>query len=223
MIYTASNNSNVPEAKTGIWAFGIRYINVSTYKWRQESRLDNAFNELGLPANKTLTFPMKLLSLAAVFFAVVSTVIASDQFKLLTYRDSDPFRYGTVYSEKKILYFGPNRSPLVGKLTSCGYLQFAEGDYAVVTRDGYMQRGPERDASNGFSLKNGNLYYRGVDGFEAIQWNGKYLVTTLTHQGGLKFYVKAQKVHSKEDAHDFKPNGACTLNSPNATLYSNLK
>ncbi|CAR29902.1 hypothetical protein ZYGR_0AD05920 [Zygosaccharomyces rouxii] len=163
---------------------------------------------------------MKFSSLVTVLLTFIYTVSASDQFKLLAYRNCDPLRYGTVYSKNKILYFGPDEPPLVGNLTACGYLQFADGDYAVVTRDGYLQRGPIKDAANGFSLQNGNLYYRGVNGFEAIEWNGKYLITTLTHQGGLQFYVKAQKVHSKDNAHDFQPTGACTLNVPSATLYS---
>lgn len=163
---------------------------------------------------------MKFTCIVSTLLAIVYAASVSEEFKLLAYRTSDPLRYGTVYSQDKILYFGPDQPPLFGNLTSCGYLQFAEGDYAVVTRDGYLQRGSKKDAADGFSLKNGNLRYRDVNGFEAVHRDGKYLISTQNHKGGFVFFVKAQKVQSKVDAHDFRLTGACKLKTPSATLYS---
>lgn len=164
---------------------------------------------------------MKFTFIFATLLTIIYTVSASDQFELWAYSDANaeanlsaPFCYDMVYARHNILYYGANERPLVGQVTPCGYLQFAEGDYAVVTRDGYLQRGPGENASNGFSLRNGHLYYRNVDGFEAIFYKERFLITTLTHQGGMNFYVKALKFNSTDQAGDFRPTGACVSRNP---------
>ncbi|QLG72637.1 hypothetical protein HG535_0D03450 [Zygotorulaspora mrakii] len=145
------------------------------------------------------SFQIALLSFARVITA------ASESFGFLGIHSGTDLQFSSVYNENGNLMIGSGENGVSGIVTDDGSVRLDGNTYITVASDGTMKEGTQAESALGFSIQNGDLAYRGSEGFYAIPIGSAYLFSTARGNGSIGVLIKA--VSNGQSIPDFTPNG----------------